>query len=61
MNINNQQPGKKLSRNDMKNLQGGAALLIPCDNTNPCPNQCSGNTFKGNYCVSGVCRYWVCA
>jgi hypothetical protein len=32
MNKNNQQPGKKLTREAMKKLMGGgAALLLPCD------------------------------
>jgi natural product precursor len=60
MNKNKQTPGKKLSREEMKNLMGGSALLIPCDETNDCPKPCSEFTLKGNYCLSGVCRYLYC-
>jgi hypothetical protein len=61
MNKNNQTPGKKLSRNDMKKLQGGAARLLPCDVDEDCPVSCNVVATRGYYCLSGVCRFFkVC-
>jgi hypothetical protein len=56
MDKNNQNPGKKLSRSEMKKLNGGSALQ-PCDCTADCYKPCDGIVTKGNFCVNGVCRY----
>ncbi len=61
MNKNNQTPGKKLTRSDMKKLTGGAANLLSCDVTEDCPRPCGTVATKGYYCLSGVCRLFsVC-
>jgi hypothetical protein len=62
MNKNNQQPGKKLTREAMKKLMGGgAALLLPCDYDEDCPRSCLVVDLKGYYCIGGLCRYFkVC-
>jgi hypothetical protein len=59
MNKNKQTPGKNLSRNEMKKLQGGAAG-IRCKVTADCPNVCTPDSIQGNYCVNGLCKYLYC-
>jgi hypothetical protein len=62
MNKNNQQPGKKLTREEMKKLLGGEPLRIPCKVTADCPNPgCTlPDQIKGNFCVRGACFLTYC-
>jgi natural product precursor len=61
MNKNNQQPGKKLSRNEMKSLKGGAVLPPQCTQDSDCVNACTGNMLQGYICLKRVCRFVNCA
>jgi hypothetical protein len=62
MNTKMQQPGKKLSRSEMKNVKGGAALRIPCKVTADCPSPgCAlPDQLRGNFCVRGACYLTYC-
>ncbi len=62
MNKNIKEPGKKLSRGEMKQLQGGVSAGIICSTTADCPNPCVGNVEQGYYCsFSKRCTYGYCA
>jgi hypothetical protein len=60
MNKNNQQPGKKLSRSEMKNVKGGAALGIRCTVSADCPSVCTADSIQGYFCSNRLCRYAYC-
>ncbi len=59
MNKNNQQPGKKLSRSEMKNVKGGAfgrTCNVPAD----CLGVCTNDTLQGYWCFKGLCKFTFC-
>jgi hypothetical protein len=60
MNKNNQTTGKKLSRNDMKKLQGGAPPPRFCTVPADCPGVCTNDTAYGYWCFKGFCKYTPC-
>jgi natural product precursor len=60
MNTKNQNPGKKLSRGEMKNLKGGSVLGKFCTVPSDCAGVCTNDSLYGYWCFSGRCRYTIC-
>jgi hypothetical protein len=62
MNIKKQNPGKKLSRNEMKNLVGGAMPPKFCVVIADCVGGClPSDTGFGYICLRNRCTYAQCA
>jgi hypothetical protein len=62
MNKNNQTTGKKLSRNDIKKIHGGAAPPKFCNVISDCVGGClPSDTGFGYICLNHKCFWAQCA
>jgi len=52
-----EQLGKRLTREEMKQVTGGS---YPCKVYTDCPNYCTGDLEYGYMCISGICQYHIC-